>query len=155
MDSAGRSGTARSWGVRLLRDLCFSNDLTHFFVAEWRAEDVHSNVGGDSPQLGHVSGKKAPPLDILEEAFETAGGERRREADTLGTISPPRCKNEGKMRRPKDRLAFRILIGQNIGLHIAEGGFGLVFDPVVAAIWSDANRTPFFASQRLPNNRDL
>ena len=83
------------------------------------AEDVHANVGGDSPQLGHVTGKKAPPLDILEEAFETAGGERRREADTLGTISPPgvrtelrqknqitRCKNEGKIRRPNDRLAL-------------------------------------------------
>src|SRR5918996_199239 len=104
---------------RLLRGLCFSNDLTYFFVAEWGAEDVHANAGGDSPQLGHVTGKKAPPLDILEEAFETAGGERRREADTLGTISPPgvrtelrqenritRCKNEGKMRRPKDRLAL-------------------------------------------------
>jgi hypothetical protein len=58
--------------------------LTYFFVAEWRAKDVHADVGGDSPQLGHVSGKKAPPLDILEEAFETAGGECRREADAVG-----------------------------------------------------------------------
>ena len=81
---------------RLLRDLCFGNDLTHFFVAEWRAEDVHANVGGDSPQLGRVSGKKALPLDILEKAFETAGGERRREADTLGTISPPGVPSLGK-----------------------------------------------------------
>ena len=95
------------------------DDLTYFFVAEWRPEEVHADVGCYSPQLGHVSGKKAPPLDILEEAFETAGGERRREADTLGTISPPgvrtelrqknqiaRCKNEGKIRRPKDGLAL-------------------------------------------------
>jgi hypothetical protein len=28
----------------------------------------------------------------------------------------------------------RILVGQNIGLHIAEGGFGLVFDPVVEGL---------------------
>ena len=39
----------------LLRD-CFGDDLTYFFVAEWRAEDVHADIGGDSPQLGHVSG---------------------------------------------------------------------------------------------------
>jgi hypothetical protein len=70
--------------VGRLRDLCFGDDLTDFFIAEWRAEDVHADVGGDSPQLGYVSGKKAPTLDILEEAFETAGGERRREADILG-----------------------------------------------------------------------
>jgi len=105
--------------VGRLRDLCFGDDLTDFLIAEWRAEDVHADVGGDSPQLGYVSGKKAPPLDILEEAFETAWGERRREADTLGTISPPgvrtelrqknqitRCKNEGKIRRPNDCLAL-------------------------------------------------
>jgi hypothetical protein len=78
----------------LLRDLCFGNDLTYFFVAECRAEDVHANVGSDSSQVGHVSGKKAPPLDILEKAFETAGGERRRETDTLGTISPPGVRTE-------------------------------------------------------------
>src|SRR5258707_600110 len=102
-----------------LRDLCFGDDLTYFFVAEWRAEDVHADVGGDSPQLSYVSGKKAPPLNILEEAFETAGGERRGEADTLGTIGTPsvrtelrqknqitRCKNKGKIRRPNDRLAL-------------------------------------------------
>src|SRR5712671_118351 len=102
-----------------LRDLCFGDDLTYFFVAEWRAEDVHADVGGDSPQLSHVSGKKAPPLNILEEVFETAGGERRGEADTLGTIGTPgvrtelrqknqitRCKNKGKIRRPNDRLAL-------------------------------------------------
>ena len=58
----------------VLRDLCFGNDLTYFFVAEWRAKDVHADIAGDSPQLGHVTRKKAPPLDILEEAFETAGG---------------------------------------------------------------------------------
>jgi len=103
----------------LLRDLCFGNDLTYFFVAEWRAKDVHADVAGDGPQLGHVTRKKAPPLDILEEAFETAGGERHREANTLGTIGPPgvrtelrqknqitRCKNEGKIRRPNDYLAL-------------------------------------------------
>jgi hypothetical protein len=43
-----------------LRDLCFGDDLTDFFTAEWRAEDVHTDVGGDGPRLGHVSGKKAP-----------------------------------------------------------------------------------------------
>jgi hypothetical protein len=93
--------------------------LTYFFVAEWRAEDVHADVGGYGPQLGHVSGKEASPLDFLEEAFETAGGERHREPDTLGTVSPPgvrtelrqknqitRCKNEGKIRRPNDGLAL-------------------------------------------------
>jgi hypothetical protein len=93
--------------------------LTYSFVAKWRAEDVHADVGGNSPQLGHVSGKKAPPLDLLEEAFETAGVERRREADTLGTISPPgvrtelrqkhqitRRKNESKIGRPKNCLAL-------------------------------------------------
>ena len=102
----------------LLRD-CFGDDLTYFFVAEWRAEDVHADIGSDSPQLGHVSRKKAPPLDILEKAFETAGGKRHREADALGTISPPSVrtelrqknqitgpKNEGKIRRPNDCLAF-------------------------------------------------
>jgi len=78
----------------LLRDLCFGNDLTHFFVAEWRAEDVHADVAGDSPQLGHVTRKKAPPLDILEEALETAGGDRHREANTLGTIGPPGVRTE-------------------------------------------------------------
>src|SRR5260370_15571925 len=91
----------------------------YFFVTERRAEDVHADVGGDSHQLGHIGGKKAPPLDFLEEAFETAGGERHREADTLGTISPPAvwtelrqknqitgCKNEGKIRRPNDCLAL-------------------------------------------------
>ena len=101
----------------LLRDLCFGNDLTYFFVAEWRAEDVHADVAGDSPQLGHVTRKKAPPLDILEEAFETAGGDRHREANTLGTIGPPgvrtelrqknqitRSRNEGKIERPNDCL---------------------------------------------------
>src|SRR5260370_42708617 len=91
----------------------------YFFVAEWRAEDVHADVGGDSSRCGHVSGEKAPPLDILEVAFETAGGERSREADTLGTIGPPGVrielrqknqitsrKNEGKIRRPNDCLAL-------------------------------------------------
>jgi hypothetical protein len=103
----------------LLRDLCFGKDLTYFFVAEWRAEDVHADVAGDIPQLGHVTGKKAPPLDLLEEAFETAGGNRHREANSLGTIGPPgvrtelrqknqitRCKNEGKIRRPNDYLTL-------------------------------------------------
>jgi hypothetical protein len=42
----------------LLRDLCFGNDLTYFFVAEWRAEDVHADVAGDSPQLGHVAARR-------------------------------------------------------------------------------------------------
>ena len=108
----GFSESRRQRGDRneLTAFLCFGDDLTYFFVAEWRAEDVHADVGGYSPQLGHISGKKAPPLDFLEEAFETAGGERHREADTLGTISPPgvrtelrqknqitRCKNEGKI----------------------------------------------------------
>src|SRR5262249_51690597 len=79
---------------KLIAFLCLGDDLTYFFVAEWRAEDVHADVGGYSPQLGHVSGKKAPPLDILEEAFETAGGECRCEADTLGTISPPGVRTE-------------------------------------------------------------
>jgi hypothetical protein len=46
---------------------------TDFFITERQAEDVHADVGGDARQLGHISGKKAPPLDILEEAFETAG----------------------------------------------------------------------------------
>jgi hypothetical protein len=31
-------------------------------------------------------------------------------------------------------LEVGILIGQNIGLHIAESGFGLVFDPVVEGL---------------------
>ena len=56
--------------------------------------------------------------EILEEAFESAGGERHREANTLGTIGPPgvrtdrqknqitRRKNEGKIRRPNDCLAL-------------------------------------------------
>jgi hypothetical protein len=65
--------------------------LTYFFVAEWRAEDVHADVRGDRPQLVHVSGEKAPPLDILEKAFKTAGSERRREANALGTVGPARC----------------------------------------------------------------
>jgi len=103
----------------LLRDLCFGDDLTYFVVAERRADYIHANVGGDSPQLGHVSGKKAPPLDILEKAFETAGGKRHREANSRGTPSPPSVltelrqknqitgsKNEGKIRRPNDRLAL-------------------------------------------------
>jgi hypothetical protein len=65
----------------LLRDLCFSNDLTYFFVAEWRAEDVHANVGGDSPQLGHISGKKAPPrgspiIRGADAGFVFSNGER-------------------------------------------------------------------------------
>jgi hypothetical protein len=103
----------------VLRDFCFGNDLTYFFVAEWRAKDVHADIAGDCPQLGHVTGKKAPPLDILEEAFKTAGGERHREANSLGTVGPPgvrtelrqknqitRCKNEGKIRRPNDCLAL-------------------------------------------------
>jgi hypothetical protein len=41
------------------------DDLTYFFVAEWRAENVHADVGGDNPQLGYVCGKKAPLLDFL------------------------------------------------------------------------------------------
>jgi hypothetical protein len=103
----------------VLRDLYFGNDPTYFFVAEWRPEDVHADVPGDSPQLGYVTGKKVPPLDLLEEAFETAGGDRHRQANTLGTIGPPgvrtklrqknqitRCKNEGKIRRPNDCLAL-------------------------------------------------
>ena len=58
-------------------------------------------------------------IDLLEEAFETAGGDRHREANSLGTIGPPgvrtklrqknqitRCKNEGKIRRPNDCLAL-------------------------------------------------
>jgi hypothetical protein len=81
-------------GAGRLRDLCFGDDQTDFFIAEWRAEDVHADVGGDSPQLGYVSGKKAPPLDILEEAFETARGERHRETDALGTIGPPSVRTE-------------------------------------------------------------
>ena len=69
--------------------------------------------------MSNNSCNKAPPLDILEEAFETAGGYRHREANTLGTIGPPgvrtklrqknqitRCKNEGKIRRPNDCLAL-------------------------------------------------
>ena len=56
----------------LLRD-CFGDDLTYFFVAEWRAEDVHADIGSDSPQLGHVSRKKAPPLDILEKRSKPLG----------------------------------------------------------------------------------
>src|SRR5262249_56662299 len=71
------------------------------------------------PQLDHVARKKAPPLDILDEALETAEGDRHREANTLGTIGPPgvrtelrqknqiaRCKDEGKIRRPNDCLAL-------------------------------------------------
>jgi hypothetical protein len=47
--------------------------VTYFFVAEWRAEDVHADFGGESPQLTNVRGKKALPLDIPEEAFESWG----------------------------------------------------------------------------------
>jgi hypothetical protein len=65
------------------------DDLTYFFVAEWRAEDVHADVVSDRSQFGYVSGKKAPPLNILEEAFETAGSERHRKTNSLGTIGPP------------------------------------------------------------------
>jgi transposase len=77
-----------------LRDLCFGDDQTCFLIAEWRAEDIHADVGGDSPQFGYVSGKKAPPLDILEKAFETARSERHRETDALGTIRPPSVRTE-------------------------------------------------------------
>jgi hypothetical protein len=89
----------------LLGDLCLGNDLTYFFVAEWRAEDVHAAVAGDSPQLAHVSGKKAPPLDILEEAFETAGGDRHREANTSGPIGPPGVRT--KLRQKVTRTSAR------------------------------------------------
>ena len=113
---AAERGRVACW---LLQDLCFSNDLTYFLVAEWRTEDVHADVAGHGPQLGHVTRKKAPPLDILEEALETAGGDRHSEANTLGTIGSPgmrtelrqknqitRCKNEGKIRRPNDYLTL-------------------------------------------------
>ena len=91
----------------------------YFFVAERRAEDIHAGGGGDRSQPGHISGEKAPLLDFLEEAFESAGGERCSEADTRGTIGPPgvrtklrqknqiaRRKNEGKIRRPNDCVAL-------------------------------------------------
>jgi hypothetical protein len=48
------------------RIMCLASRTLTLFVAEWRAEDVHADVVGDCPQLGHVTGKKAPPLDILE-----------------------------------------------------------------------------------------
>jgi hypothetical protein len=46
--------------------MCFSEDLTYFFVAEWRAEDVDTDLRGDRAQLVHVSGEKTPPLDIVQ-----------------------------------------------------------------------------------------
>ncbi len=33
----------------MLRDLCFGNDQAYFFIAEWWAEDIHADVGGESP----------------------------------------------------------------------------------------------------------
>jgi hypothetical protein len=102
-----------------LRDSCLGDDLMYFFVAERRAEDVHADVGGDRRQPGHISGEKAPLLDFLEEAFESARYERCREVDTVGTIGPPsvrtelrqknqitRSKNEGKIRRPNDCVSL-------------------------------------------------
>jgi hypothetical protein len=38
------SHSQRLWPSSPRRDLCFGNDLTYFFVAEWRAEDVHADV---------------------------------------------------------------------------------------------------------------
>jgi hypothetical protein len=56
------------------------DDLVYFFVAERRAKDVHADVGGDRPQPSHISSEKAPLLHFLEEAFESARGERCRDA---------------------------------------------------------------------------
>jgi hypothetical protein len=70
------------------------DDLTYFFIAEWLAKDVHADVGGDRPQPSHISGEKAPLLDFLEEAFESARGERCCEVDTVGTIGPPGVQTE-------------------------------------------------------------
>jgi hypothetical protein len=66
-----------------------------------------------------MSVAKAPLLDFLEEAFESAGGEHCREVDTVGTIGSPGVgtelrqknqitgsKNEGKIRRPNDCVSL-------------------------------------------------
>ena len=81
-------------GDSRLRDSCLGDDLMYFFVAERRAEDVHADVGGDRCQPSHISGEKALLLDFLEEAFESARGERCREVDTVGTIGPPSVRTE-------------------------------------------------------------
>src|SRR5260370_41593212 len=47
----------------LLRD-CFGDDLT-YFVAEWRAEDVHARIGGRHPHVCPAPGGKAPAPPIL------------------------------------------------------------------------------------------
>ena len=134
--------------------------MTYFFVAEGRAEDVHADLGGDSPQFGYGR-NKASPLNIPEVAFEAARRERRREADTLGT-RPAKCvgaklrqKYEGKICRshdcvPLDQFKNLILPVMKMSRRPEAGRSGIVKNGEIPLAAGGANLDARFFVARCP-----